>query len=370
MKIGLIFGTRPEAIKMAPVYHQLKKNNITVKVILTGQHKEMLQQVLNLFQIESDYNLEIMKENQELSELTGRLIIELDKIIKKEKLDYILVQGDTTSAFVGALVAFYNKIPVGHIEAGLRTGDIYSPFPEEINRRLIGTIADIHFAPTEINVKNLKKEGISGNRIIKCGNTVIDSLKWIIKNKRELLKNIREKYNINNKKYILLTMHRRENWGKPMIEVLNAIKDYINKKEDLYVVFPMHLNPRVREIINKTLKNCKNKILLEPLEYLEFIAIMEKAYYIMTDSGGIQEEAPTLGKPTLVLRDTTERPEAIEAGTAKLVGTCYKNILKYMELLEGKLYQDMLKVGNPYGDGKTSERIRAYLQKIESEGKI
>lgn len=267
-------------------------------------------------------------------------------------------------------MGFYNKIPVGHIEAGLRTGNIYSPFPEEVNRKLIGTIADIHFAPTEINVKNLKKEGISENKILKCGNTVIDSLKWIIKNKSEILEEIRKKYNINDKKYILLTMHRRENWGNPMKEVLSAIKDYINKKEDLYIVFPMHLNPKVREIINETLKDCKNKILLEPLEYLEFIAVMEKAHYIMTDSGGIQEEAPTLGKPTLVLRDTTERPEAIEEGTAKLVGTSYKNVLKFMELLEGKLYQDMSKVENPYGDGKTSEKIRLYLQKIESEGKI
>ena len=363
MKIGLIFGTRPETIKMASVYHQLIQNNIETKVILTGQHKEMLEQVLNLFQIKSDYNIGIMKEKQELSELTGRLIIELDKILKKERLDYILVQGDTTSAFTGALVGFYNKIPVGHIEAGLRTGNIYSPFPEEVNRRLIGTIADIHFAPTEINVKNLKKEGISENKILKCGNTVIDSLKWIIKNKSEILEKIRKKYDINDKKYILLTMHRRENSGNPMKEVLSAIKDYINKKEDLYIVFPMHLNPKVREIINETLKNCKNKILLEPLEYLEFIALMEKTHYIMTDSGGIQEEAPTLGKPTLVLRDTTERPEAIEAGTAKLVGTNYTNVLKYMKLLEGKLYQDMSKVGNPYGDGKTSEKICKYLQK-------
>jgi UDP-N-acetylglucosamine 2-epimerase len=363
MKIGLIFGTRPEAIKMASLYHQLIQNDIETKVILTGQHKEMLEQVLSLFNIKSDYNIEIMKEKQELSELTGRLIIELDKVIKQESLDYILVQGDTTSAFTGALVGFYNKIPVGHIEAGLRTGNIYSPFPEEINRKLIGPIADMHFAPTDVNVKNLIKEGISEEKILKCGNTVIDSLKWIITNKSDILKKIREKYNINNKKYILLTMHRRENWGEPMKEVLSAIKDYINQKENFYIVFPMHLNPKVRETINETMKDCKNKILLEPLEYLEFIAVMEKAHYIMTDSGGIQEEAPTLGKPTLVLRDTTERPEAIEAGTAKLIGTSYRNVFKYMELLEGKLYQDMSKVGNPYGDGKTSERICQYLQK-------
>ena len=362
MKVGLIFGTRPEAIKMASVYHKLNRNNINVKVILTGQHKEMLQQVLNIFQIKEDYNIEIMKEKQELSELTGRLIIELDKIIKKENLDYVLVQGDTTSAFTGALVAFYNRVPVGHIEAGLRTGNIYSPFPEEVNRKLIGNIADVHFAPTELNVENLLREGVSKDKIIKCGNTVIDSLKWITKNKSEMLEKIRYKYNLNNKKYILLTMHRRENLGEPMREVLNAIKDYINKKEDFYIVFPMHLNPKVRETINECLEDCQRKILLEPLEYLEFIAAMQGAHYIMTDSGGIQEEAPTLGKPTLVLRDTTERPEAIKAGTAKLIGTDYKNVIKYMELLEGKLYQDMLKEGNPYGDGETSERIYRYLQ--------
>lgn len=340
-----------------------------VVTIVTGQHKEMLYQVLDLFEIKPDYDLKIMKQGQNLSELTGRLIIELDKIIKNEKLDYILVQGDTTSAFTGALVGFYNKIPIGHIEAGLRTGNIYSPFPEEVNRKLIGTIADMHFAPTRVNVKNLIKEGIVEEKILKCGNTVIDSLKWIITNKSNILKKIREKYNVNNKKYILLTMHRRENWGEPMKEVLSAIKNYINQKENFYIVFPMHLNPKVRETINETLKDCKNKILLEPLEYLEFIAIMEKAHYIMTDSGGIQEEAPTLGKPTLVLRDTTERPEAIKAGTAKLIGTSYKNVLKFMELLEGKLYQDMSKVENPYGDEKTSEKICRYIGELKSKGK-
>lgn len=363
MKVGLIFGTRPEAIKMAPVYHELKNNGIDVKVVVTGQHKEMLYQVLNLFEIRPDYDLEIMKQGQGLSELTGRLIIKLDEIVKKEQFDYILVQGDTTSVLTGALVGFYNQIPVGHIEAGLRTGNIYSPFPEEANRKLVGNIADIHFAPTDINVKNLLNEGYSKEKILKVGNTVIDALYWVKKYKKNNLKEIREKYGIENKKYILLTMHRRENWGKPMEEALSAIKDYLKRNKDLYLVFPMHLNPLVREVAYKVLDDFERKILIDPLEYLEFIAVMDGAHYIMTDSGGVQEEAPSLGKPTLVLRDTTERPEAIEAGTAKLIGTEYNNIINYMELLEGELYKKMARANNPYGDGATSKKIIQILKR-------
>ena len=348
MKVGIVFGTRPEAIKVAPVYHELKNNDIDVKAVVTGQHKEMLYQVLDLFEIKPDYDLEIMKSGQGLSELTGRLMLKLDEIMKKEKFDYILVQGDTTSVLTGALSAFYNQIPVGHIEAGLRTGNIYSPFPEEANRKLVGTITDIHFAPTDVNVENLLREGYSKEKILKVGNTVIDALYWVKQ----------------NKKYILLTMHRRENWGKPMEETLRAVRDYLERHKDLYIVFPMHLNPLVREVAHKVLDSFERKILIEPLEYLEFIAVMDGAHYIMTDSGGVQEEAPSLGKPTLVLRDTTERPEAIEAGTAKLVGTKYDEVIKYMELLEGELYHQMSKANNPYGDGKTSQRIREYLQSI------
>ena len=365
MKVGLIFGTRPEGIKVAPVYHELKNQGIEVKVIVTGQHKEMLNQVLTLFNIIPDYNLEIMKHGQNLSELTGRLILKIDEIIKKERFSYVLVQGDTTSAFVGALVSFYNNTPVGHIEAGLRTGNIYSPFPEEANRKLIGNIADIHFAPTIVNVKNLLRENYSKEKILEVGNTVIDALKWVKNNKNNDIEEIQKKYGLQDKKYILLTMHRRENWGKPMEEILKAIKDYLNQRNDFYLVFPMHLNPLIREITNKILYDFDRKILLEPLEYLEFVAVMDKAHYIMTDSGGIQEEAPSLGKPVLVLRDTTERPEAIEAGTAKLVGTDYNNILKYMKLLEGNLYQEMAKSNNPYGDGETSRKIVEYLKNIK-----
>lgn len=357
MKIGIIFGTRPEAIKVAPVYINLKKNGIDVKAVVTGQHKEMLYQVLELFGITPDYDIGIMKEGQGLSELTGRLLIELDKIVKKEKFTYILVQGDTTSALTGALVAFYNNIPVGHIEAGLRTGNIYSPFPEEANRKIIGNISNVHFTPTEINTKNLLNEGYLGENIIKTGNTVIDALYWVKDKKKNDIEIVKRKYGIENKKYILLTMHRRENWGKPMEQILKAIREYLESKPDLYLVFPMHLNPLIREITLKILKDFERKILLEPLSYLEFIAVMDGAEYIMTDSGGIQEEAPSLGKPTLILRDTTERPEAISAGTAKLVGTDYQEIIKYMKLLEGDLYERMSKAINPYGDGKASERI-------------
>ena len=363
MKVGLIFGTRPEAIKMSPVYHELKENGIDVKVVVTGQHKEMLYQVLDLFEIKPDYDLEIMKQGQGLSELTGRLMLELDKIVKKEKFDYILVQGDTTSVLTGALTAFYNQIPVGHIEAGLRTGDIYSPFPEEANRKLVGNIADIHFAPTDVNVDNLLRENYPKEKIIKCGNTVIDALYWVKKNKNKDIEEIKKKYGVDDKKYILITMHRRENWGKPMEETLRAVRDYLEKHEDIYLVFPMHLNPLVRDTAHRVLDGFERKILIEPLEYLEFIAIMDGAHYIMTDSGGVQEEAPSLGKPTLVLRDTTERPEAIEVGTAKLTGTKYEDVIKDMELLEGETYEKMSKANNPYGDGKTSERIRKYIEK-------
>ncbi|MGL5054427.1 MAG: non-hydrolyzing UDP-N-acetylglucosamine 2-epimerase [Fusobacteriaceae bacterium] len=364
MKIAMIFGTRPEAIKMAPVYHKLKENNMNVKVVLTGQHKEMLNQVLELFEIKADYNLEIMRKGQNLSELTSRLIEKLQKIVEEEKFDYILVQGDTTSAFVGALVGFYNQILVGHIEAGLRTGNIYSPFPEEANRKLIGSLAEVHFAPTKKNTENLLNENYSNDKIVESGNSVIDALLWVKKNKNRDLEYIKEKYKIKDKKYILMTMHRRENWGEPMRNVLKGTKKYLQENEELYLVFPMHLNSIVREIIFEELKDFNRKILIEPLEYLEFIAVMDGAHYIMTDSGGVQEEAPSLGKPTLVLRDTTERPEAIESGTAKLVGTDQSTIYNAMKSLEGPLYESMSKANNPYGDGKTSEKIVDYLKKL------
>lgn len=346
---------------MAPVYHTMKNNGIDVKVIATGQHREMLYQVLDLFNIKPDYDLEIMKDGQGLSELTSRLIMKLEEVIKNEKFDYILVQGDTTSALVGALVGFYNKIPVGHIEAGLRTGDIYSPFPEEANRKIIGNITNIHFAPTDVNINNLLKEGYNDEKIIKVGNTVIDALLWVKENCKKDLEKIKEKYNIKNKKYILMTMHRRENWGIPMENVLKGVRKYLEENTEYYLVFPVHLNPIVRNTVNKELDGFERKILLDPLEYLEFIAVMDGAHYIMTDSGGVQEEAPSLGKPTLVLRDTTERPEAIAAGTAKLIGTSSLEVYKYMKLLEGELYVEMSRANNPYGDGKAAQKIKEFL---------
>ena len=346
---------------MAPVYHELKEF-FDAKVIVTGQHKEMLYQILNIFEIKPDYELNLMKKGQELSELTSRMITSLDQIFKVEKFDYILVQGDTTSAFTGALVAFYNKVPVAHIEAGLRTGNIYSPFPEEANRKLIGVVTKLHFAPTKTNIDNLLKENYNKNNIIETGNTVIDALTWVKKNKQEELNFIKEKYEIKDKKYILLTMHRRENWGKPMEEALTAIRDYIDENNNFSLVFPMHLNPIVRDIAKKVFINRKNVILLEPLEYIEFISLLEGAHLVMTDSGGIQEEAPTFGKPTLVLRDTTERPEAIEAGTAILVGTNYDNIIYNLKKLEGDLYLKMSKARNPYGDGTAALKIRKILE--------
>lgn len=369
MKVALVFGTRPEAIKMAPVYHELKKGGICVKVIVTGQHREMLYQVLNLFEIKPEYDLKIMKDNQGLAELTSRLIIKLDNVIKKEKFDYILVQGDTTSAFVGALVGYYNQISVGHIEAGLRTRNIYSPFPEEGNRKLIGNLSEINFAPTNINVKNLINEGYEKEKILLTGNTVIDALYWIKNNKSHDLVKIKEKYGINDKKYILMTMHRRENWGKPMENVLKGVRKYLEKNKELYLVFPMHMNSLVRDVVRRELDGFEKKILTEPLEYLEFVALMDNAHYIMTDSGGIQEEAPSLGKPTLILRETTERPEAIEAGTAKLIGTDTEEVYKYMKLLEGPLYEEMSKANNPYGDGKTSNKILLFLKSVISKKK-
>jgi len=363
MKTVMIFGTRPEAIKMAPLYKKMKEEGIPVKIIATAQHREMLDQVLELFEITPDYDLNIMKKNQSLPELTSRLLTAIDEILNIEKFDYVLVQGDTTSSFVGSLSAFYNKVPVGHVEAGLRTNNIYDPFPEEMNRRLTGRIALHHFASTQKAKENLLKENVEEKNIIVTGNTVIDALIWVKQNKQKDIEEIKEKYNVKDKKYILVTMHRRENWGEPIENVMRAIKRYLNENKEMYIVFPVHLNPKVRESVYKILGDEEKAILIDPVEYLEFIALMDSSYYIMTDSGGIQEEAPTLGKPTLVLRKTTERPEAIEAGTAKLIGTEEETVYKAMKELETEQYSKMSKAANPFGDGKASERIFEFLEK-------
>ena len=375
MKVGIVFGTRPEAIKVAPVYHELKNNGIDVKAVVTGQHKEMLYQVLDLFEIKPDYDLEIMRQGQGLSELTGRLMLKLDEIMKKEKFDYVLVQGDTTSVLTGALSAFYNQIPVGHIEAGLRTGNIYSPFPEEANRKLVGTITDIHFAPTDVNVDNLLKEGYSKEKILKVGNTVIDALHIVvdkIKNdgllREDTSKMLRDAgYDVSrlcgNRRLVLVTGHRRENFGEGFLNICRALKDLVEKYSNVDFVYPMHLNPNVRkpihEVFGDNLKVYGNMFFIEPLEYLAFVYLMEKSTIVLTDSGGIQEEAPGLGKPVLVMRDTTERPEALEAGTVRLVGTDYNKIMSGVSvLLEDKeRYQEMSRAVNPYGDGRACDRI-------------
>jgi len=365
-KVALIFGTRPEAIKMAPLYHALKSSKMQPVVIATAQHREMLDQVLNLFEITPDYDLNIMKERQSLPELTSRLISSIDRVFAEVSFDFALVQGDTTSTFAGSLVSFYHKVPVGHVEAGLRTMDIYNPFPEEVNRRLTGTIASYHYAPTEEAMKNLLKEGINRKNVLVTGNTVIDALLWTLEHKKNDVQKFREDINIGKGDYILITMHRRENWGKPMSQVMKAIKDILAKKPELKVVFPVHLNPAVREVVYAELKEHKRVILLDPLDYLPFVSLMEGSKLILTDSGGIQEEAPALGKPTLVLRKTTERPEAVKAGTAKLIGTERAKVVEEtLRLLNSpEEYKKMAKSANPFGEGKAAEKIISHLKNV------
>jgi len=364
-KVALIFGTRPEAVKMAPVYLALKNSSLRPVVIATAQHREMLDQVLSLFGIKPDFDLNIMQQRQSLSGLTSRLIEKLDEIYSQNKFDATLVQGDTTSTFTGALVSFYHKIPVGHVEAGLRTANVYDPFPEEVNRRLNGVISTYHYPPTEKSKLNLLKEGVPEENMLVTGNTVIDALLWVTSNKSRLTSSFREALGVEGDDYILVTMHRRENWGRPMQEVMKAIKDVLNEFPRMKVVFPVHLNPAVREVVYPELEEHDRVVLTDPLDYLPFISLMEKSKLILTDSGGIQEEAPALGKPTLVLRRTTERPEAIEAGTAKLVGTSREAVfMETMRLLsDSREYERMAKARNPFGDGTASKRISDHLCK-------
>ncbi len=364
-KVALIFGTRPEAVKMAPVYLALKNSSLRPVVIATAQHREMLDQVLSLFGIKPDFDLNIMQQRQSLSGLTSRLIEKLDEIYSQNKFDATLVQGDTTSTFTGALVSFYHKIPVGHVEAGLRTANVYDPFPEEVNRRLNGVISTYHYPPTEKSKLNLLKEGVPEENMLVTGNTVIDALLWVTSNKSRLTSSFREALGVEGDDYILVTMHRRENWGRPMQEVMKAIKDVLNEFPRMKVVFPVHLNPAVREVVYPELEEHDRVVLTDPLDYLPFVSLMEKSKLILTDSGGIQEEAPALGKPTLVLRRTTERPEAIEAGTAKLVGTSREAVfMETMRLLsDSREYERMAKARNPFGDGTASKRISDHLCK-------
>ena len=384
-KVMLVFGTRPEAIKMAPLVKVLQKRSEDFQTIIcvTAQHREMLDQVLDIFNISPDYDLDIMKKDQDLYDITIRILNGMRDVLRKVQPDLVLVHGDTTTATVAALAAFYQQIPVGHVEAGLRTYDIYSPWPEEMNRQLIGRIATYHFTPTFYSKKNLLLEGVCENRIIVTGNTVIDALYWVvdrIKNdfalntKLEML--IRQNgYDVNrlsrDRKLVLITGHRRENFGEGFFSICKAIKKMVVKYPNVDFVYPMHLNPNVRNPIHDTfskweLSEVGNVFFIEPLEYLSFVYLMEKSAIILTDSGGIQEEAPSLGKPVLVMRETTERPEALEAGTVKLVGTdCLRIVNEVSSLLENQeIYDKMSKSLNPYGDGKACERIVNYMLQI------
>lgn len=384
-KVLLVFGTRPEAIKMAPLVKELQKQKerIETVVCVTGQHREMLDQVLVIFDIKPDYDLNIMKRGQDLYDVTARVLTGMREVLKEIKPDIVLVHGDTTTSTAAALAAFYQQIPVGHVEAGLRTHNIYSPWPEEMNRLLTGRLATYHFSPTPLSRNNLIKESINDRNIIVTGNTVIDALYWVvdkIKNNKELdneLESVLSKagYDVNRldngKKLVLITGHRRENFGDGFINMCTAIKDLTVKYPNVDFVYPMHLNPNVRkpihEVFGEDLSGLKNMFFIEPLEYLSFVYLMEKSSIVLTDSGGIQEEAPGLGKPVLVMRDTTERPEALNAGTVKLVGTDYNKIVNEVSsLIDDKAaYEKMSKAVNPYGDGLACGRIvNALLYRI------
>ncbi len=371
MKILTVFGTRPEAIKMAPLIQALESDpRFEARVCVTAQHREMLDQVLDLFEIEPDYDLNLMKSGQTLNEVTARILIELKPVLVAFRPDIVLVHGDTATTFAASLSAYYELIPVGHIEAGLRTGNIYSPWPEEANRRLTGSLAKYHFAPTEVSRNNLLVENIDEKSIAVTGNTVIDALLMIrnkIANNPELNKTLSEQFPFleDNKKMILVTGHRRESFGDGFERICKALALTAKKHPDIQIVYPMHLNPNVREPVSRILKDIENICLIEPQQYLPFIYLMNRSYIILTDSGGIQEEAPSLGKPVLVMRDTTERPEAVEAGTVKLVGTDVSKITSAIsELIDDEsAYQTMSFAHNPYGDGKACQKILDVLAK-------
>lgn len=363
LKVMTIFGTRPEAIKMAPLVLELQKHPEKIEsiVTVTAQHRQMLDQVLSIFGITPDFDLNIMKDRQTLIDITTRGLEGLDKVMKEAKPDIVLVHGDTTTTFIASLAAFYNQIPVGHVEAGLRTWDKYSPYPEEMNRQLTGVMADLHFSPTTKSATNLQKENKDESRIFITGNTAIDALKTTVK--ETYSHPVLEK--LGNDRLVLMTAHRRENLGEPMRNMFRAIKRLVEKHEDVQVVYPVHMNPVVRETANDILGDHSRIHLIEPLDVIDFHNVAARSYLMLTDSGGVQEEAPSLGVPVLVLRDTTERPEGIDAGTLKLAGTDEETIFSLAdELLSDKEAHDkMSKASNPYGDGCASERIvEAILQ--------
>ncbi len=368
VKTAFIFGTRPEAIKLAPLIRRMRQlpESFHPVTIVTAQHREMLDQVLNLFSITPEYDIGIIRPRQTLAEITANAVRGLDTILADEKPDFVVVQGDTSTTFAGALAAFYHKIPVAHVEAGLRTQNRYNPFPEEINRRLTSVVADAHFAPTATAVDNLRAEGISPERIWLTGNTVVDALKDVVSWNRPCHHPVIQKIATENRRMLFVTSHRRENQGEPQVHICKALLKLVQMYPDILVVFPVHLSPAVRDTVMPLLGNQERILLLDPIDYFETVHFMKNAYVILTDSGGIQEEAPGLGRPVLVLRDTTERPEGIAAGTAKLVGTETSRIIDAtVELLSNpKAYQHMAEAVNPYGDGHACSRILQALEHL------
>jgi UDP-N-acetylglucosamine 2-epimerase (non-hydrolysing) len=359
MKIAVVFGTRPEAIKMAPIVKELERRNIQHVTIVTAQHREMLDQKLEVFGIAPHYDLDIMQDNQDLFYVTMSVLEKIKPVLLKERPDVVLVQGDTTTTFATSLAAYYLSIPVGHVEAGLRTWNKFNPNPEELNRQLTSRLTDYHFAPTEWAKNNLLKEGVRDESIYVTGNTVIDALLMIVDKNYAFNEKPLSEIDFVNRKVILLTSHRRENFGEPMKQIFTACRELVERNPDVELIYPVHPNPNVQKTAQEILANVARVHLIEPMEYRLFVQLMNKCYLILTDSGGIQEEAPSLGKPVLVLRTTTERPEAIEAGTAKLVGTDKKKILDEAQLLlsNHEAYRAMAAKGNPYGDGKAAQRI-------------
>lgn len=366
LKLMTVFGTRPEAIKMCPLVLAMRRYPEYIRpiVAVTAQHREMLDQVLDLFGIKPDYDLNIMTAGQTLYDVTSRALTGLKPVLEEARPDMVLVHGDTTTTFAGALAAFYAQIPVGHVEAGLRTGNKYSPYPEEMNRKLTGAIADMHFAPTATSKNNLLRENVRPDSILVTGNTVIDALQTTVRSDYHFEDADFNKVFASGHRLILMTTHRRENLGEPMRHVYRALKSVLETHADVEAIFPVHKNPRVREIVNQELGHLDRVHLIEPMEYEPFANLMARVDIVLTDSGGIQEEAPALGKPVLVLRDTTERPEAVEAGTVQLVGTAYEDVLRETNLLldDAEHYRAMAEAANPYGDGQACERIiRAIL---------
>lgn len=365
LKVMTVFGTRPEAIKMCPLVLEMRRHpdEIEPLVAVTAQHREMLDQVLHLFGITPDYDLNIMSAGQTLYDVTEKALRGLQKVLEEAKPDLVLVHGDTTTTFAGALAAFYAQIPVGHVEAGLRTGNKYSPFPEEMNRKLTGSLADYHFAPTATSKANLLRENVPAERIVVTGNTVIDALKTTVKKDYRFGDDALHEVLDSGKRLILMTTHRRENLGEPMRHVYKALCEVLRTHSDVEAIFPVHKNPKVRQIVNEELGHLPQVHLIEPLDYEPFANLMARVDIVLTDSGGIQEEAPALGKPVLVLRDTTERPEAVAAGTVKLIGTAYEDVLRETNLLldDAEHYRSMAEAVNPYGDGEACARIVGYI---------